>query len=48
MTFSTFYALKSAWKKSIHENSALTLNNSFAIKLFDLENKYEGIAKSVP
>ena len=46
--FSAFYAMKSAWKKSMHENSVLMLNNRFAIKLFDSENKVENIAKSVP
>jgi len=40
--------MKGAWKKSMHENSVLMLNSRFAIKLFDLENKVESIAKSVP
>ena len=48
VSFFIFYAMKRAWKRLMHENSALMLNNRFAIKLFDLESKDESIAKSVP
>ena len=41
------YATRSAWKKLMHENSALMHNNSFAIKSFDFESRVESIARSV-
>ena len=41
------YDIGCAWKKSMHENSALMHNNSFAIKSFDFESRVESIARSV-
>jgi len=41
------YDIGSAWKKLMHENSALMHNSNFVIKSFDFESRVESIARSV-
>ena len=41
------YDIGRAWKKLMHENSALMHNSNFVIKSFDFESRVESIARSV-
>jgi len=47
VSFSFNYAIKSTWKKLMHENSVLMLNSRFTIKSFDFESQGEPIKRSV-
>jgi hypothetical protein len=40
------YDIGRAWKKLMHENSALMHNSNFVIKSFDFESRVESIARS--